>query len=352
MKQITAFSILLALVITAKAQITLEHTYPQTGTYNYLFNTYLSGYGSKYYKTNYNTDELILYNMDHTVFKKIPLPQPFTSPMMAFWVTNTLFDLDASTIEFAINYYNSNPYQRVIKIYNENGQQLWSSSTTKDAVLYSMSNDPYPIKNILHTEEGSKMVLHYSDGTVEVYSLPGTFHNHFCQDSVDITLKDTLYLGNVDTIYVKDTACCNSTDTVYHYSKDTVYVFQYDSVFVFNSDTIYIFETDTIYINEEDDEDDDDGHGKTMIQSHDFILKVISNPSDQTIQINYNLPFNKNQGTIFLFNSLGILLDSYQANGEKGTVSISNSLFSSGTYIITLITTDGLLKSKRLVVIR
>ena len=69
MKKITLviFVIVASFSFKLKAQITLEHTYPGASTNLYIVN--LEVEGQKYIWRNWNGPSLVLYNLDHSIFK-------------------------------------------------------------------------------------------------------------------------------------------------------------------------------------------------------------------------------------------------------------------------------------------
>lgn len=182
MKKLLTF-ILLAKITSNYAQITFEFNYHKGQFYtNHLRLVKLSSSGIKY-ATN-DTDTLTLYNLNHTVYKKIPIP--LTSPPICtgcgtygvYYISEELFDTNPANVEFFFQYMDNNHIYHS-RIYNESGTLLFSKDTTLISSNYSVySNEDF----ISYTPLGTKMIISYQYGgqDADVYALPGTLTCHDC----------------------------------------------------------------------------------------------------------------------------------------------------------------------------
>lgn len=111
-------SILLLLSIIVKAQFALENTYT-----SFTQRTKLEISGEKYYRLNIATNEAILYNSNHTLWKTIDLPLPAGSSVNSILhISETTLNTDAS-LEVIYNYsFTGTEYGS--RIVNENGSIL------------------------------------------------------------------------------------------------------------------------------------------------------------------------------------------------------------------------------------
>jgi|ERR1035437_3169290 hypothetical protein len=178
MKKIILISILAIAVLinheTLKAQITLIHTYDSATTNLYIVNLEIEG--QKYiYRDLFFNHRIILYNLDHSIFKIMPFPSVSwgTNPSSILYVSEHLFNSDDS-IEYMLVYTLTNPYHTVIA--NESGTILFSGDSLAPLV---QSNEPQTQQPIYNTPNGTIMILSNQLGTgvANVYSLTGTLTN-------------------------------------------------------------------------------------------------------------------------------------------------------------------------------
>ncbi len=151
-------------------QITLEHSYPNGKWETSMVK--LSNSGMKYQWVDVSTGELKLYNLDHSLFKRMTFPVlPNGTNTEVGNVSETTFDLDAN-IEFMVYYQDDNNWANsVTKIIDESGAVLLNATSetpsinTYDGIYGAIFNTP----------NGTKMILdNHSDNAAKVYSLPGT----------------------------------------------------------------------------------------------------------------------------------------------------------------------------------
>lgn len=174
MKKLFFFVFALVCTSHAKSQITLEQAYPATAAGNRAFSLInLGKAGFKYFDVNYQTRELKLYNLNHSVFLSHTISSPATSIGIAY-VASDLFDCDSSNIELAINnvVIVGNTNYRYFEIVRTNGTVLFhrDSSLVVNSAVNVSSNF------VVNTPAGVKMLLSTTTATpsYEVYSLCGT----------------------------------------------------------------------------------------------------------------------------------------------------------------------------------
>lgn len=180
------FAILFSLLIfKGRSQITLAHTY-STGVMggNYLFNVIkLSHSGYKYVNPRVSASpwNITLYNMDHTVFKVLPVPT-FTANQDYYMISETLFNSNPADVEFLLmqTMSSSVPSPQRATVFDETGAVLFS----RDSVwLAGQGQFPVASSAFPYTSTGVKLLLanRYSD-RVFVYSLPGELPCSECTD--------------------------------------------------------------------------------------------------------------------------------------------------------------------------
>lgn len=157
----------IATATLASAQITLEHSY--TGKNMSLQVVTIEGEGNKYMALDTLTQNVQLYNADHTLWKTIA-----TAPSAGYSLVNWsypskyLFNSDGN-VEILVSYYSTSPLNYHTKIISETG-----------AVVQDFSNHYYGfVKNV----NGAWKLLLYNTGAgafgsrtySDVYSLPGVY---------------------------------------------------------------------------------------------------------------------------------------------------------------------------------
>lgn len=158
-----------------KSQITLENTYSN----GYLKVCNLSTDGYKYYLLDATNNQIIMYNINHSIYKTISLIPPSGTYIYTHikFLSDKLFDTD-NLIEFVVGYRNTSaPFDIPSKIYNENGVLL----------LQSYSQDEFNIMNI----GGVYKLMKYStvSGSVDstkVYSLAGDLPCDACDVAASV----------------------------------------------------------------------------------------------------------------------------------------------------------------------
>ena len=150
------------------AQINLEQTYNNSGTY-----TRLSNSGDKFFVMDVANSRCVIYNTDHTTWKTINLPVPANNYLYDVkYLSENLFTTD-NGLCLAYVYYQYDDinqyYTFNTKIIRENGTVLATIPGCQHLNVYNTAN------------EGSKLVAYSYDysivlytTTTRVYSLPGT----------------------------------------------------------------------------------------------------------------------------------------------------------------------------------
>ncbi len=161
----TAFIILsIAWSLLLNAQIFLENEYEASSCFNV---TKLIDGKTKYYLVI--NDTLKIFNLNHTVYKQIQLPQQFIQEdYSVLYVSDKLFDID-SRVEYLLFHISYTGKATVgVKVFNEEGMEIFSAD---DYHIFTEFLGEIPI---LSTENGVKMILgSWVYNTVRIYSLPG-----------------------------------------------------------------------------------------------------------------------------------------------------------------------------------
>lgn len=178
-KIIIILTVLLIAADTSWAQISLETTFSSNVSLIKLHN---SGYKYKMYSPNV----IDLYNMDGTNYKTINIPTQSVLPNKVAYVTENLFDSD-NDLEYFVFYMvkSTPPIYGYVYIYNEDGSVLFymdSVSNVQVVNFYPSTIDNSEI--IYYNGNGVKMRLILTDGTVAIYSLPGTIPCNECTAGV------------------------------------------------------------------------------------------------------------------------------------------------------------------------
>lgn len=169
MKKLVVFLMTILSSILTNAQITMEKEYSQGGVSNNdlsIVKLYSSGY--KYQTINKKTNEIKLYNLNHSLFKTITIPFQTDQVWEVLYISEKLFNTDSSDIAYLVQGLSPEHY---IKIYDETGKDL----LTVDSASLGGYNSLYGYDPIFKTDSGTKMILNSNIyGWGRVYSLPGT----------------------------------------------------------------------------------------------------------------------------------------------------------------------------------
>lgn len=295
MKKLTIIIMILFIVCTINAQITFEQDYVNSDEFIIIG---LENSGHKYFSIEENVPvySIMLYNLDHILFKTIPIdisgffpPQydtltDFDHFFYVYYISENLFDLD-NEIEFlayiaywyydyTISNYISN---HKIEIYNEDCSTLFTinDASPTESMFYG---EGVPA-SIFNTEDGTKMILEV-DTIYKVYSLPGNLPCELC---------DTTSTGK------------NELNP------------NYNSFGLSNS---------------------------------------YPNPTSNYTRIDYQLPAGINKAEIVFYDTKGNEVKRFAVDRTFDHLRISTAELSSGTYFYSLQTEKGIFCGKKMVVIR
>ena len=173
------FVVCLVWTLNAQAQITLEHSYPQAntgGTNRELSIGVLDSGMYKYLYLNYLTEQLVVYNLDHSVFASATIPIAWDGNYRIQYVTRSLFDCDTTNMEYIMAHYDFDPMAgidvRFVRIYRFDGTVLFEADSVE--LLASFGSVAFVRSPIVTTPAGSKLLLDnpYTH-EVNVYALCG-----------------------------------------------------------------------------------------------------------------------------------------------------------------------------------
>jgi len=167
---------LLALEMTANAQITLEHIYDSASVHdnNRLMMVDFEITGQHYVRINREGKTINIYDLNHSLTKTISYSgfpiNPNLCPIILY-LSEILFDNDPD-IDFMWIY--TVNYIDYTQIYNENGTLIFQGDSMSPMVFVTEPQFQFPIYN---TANGTKMILSCDNNIYQqakVFSLPGT----------------------------------------------------------------------------------------------------------------------------------------------------------------------------------
>lgn len=183
MKKIVFLSLLLVTSVM-NAQITFEHAYSNT-SYLRMGLVQLTSSGYKY--VNYDTSQIVLYNLNHTVFRTIQLPMSMgNSSFFIYDISEELFNLNPNDIEYLIEYRANTGSDYSIRVFDEAGNTLFA----RDSCGISNTGTA-PFRGIAYSSGGVKLIVQrlYTNIT-EIYSLPGFLPCNECSSGVISGLQE------------------------------------------------------------------------------------------------------------------------------------------------------------------
>lgn len=212
----TMFTLAIFFAIGLKSQILLENSY------NVNNNNRKSGLtlikldlsGEKYFLYNIQSKQIVLYNLNHSIYKTINIPllsryrQFSDSTLSIAYLSENLFNND-NLIEYIAFDGQYAPFFQLdpqfcgsMRVFNENGQIIFDGdsimpSFKRDATYYGYESESKG-DFIFNTSNGTKMFLFsYKNNTLsqKVYSLPGTLLCETCGGSTGI-IKNNNNIGN------------------------------------------------------------------------------------------------------------------------------------------------------------
>ncbi len=191
MKNIWKYLFLL-LSTSSSAQITYEHTYPyvQGPSGDRIQLADIGGNDFKYIYVDYSTNELNLFNLDHTAYATVSVPITLNNggEYTIGYVTKSLFDCDTNMFEYAIlpggggrnNFY----------VFRQDGSLLFERDSCLAPYGFGEFSGSYDVRPIVNTPAGAKLFLAKADSagsfqTVDVYSLCGTLPQDIIEGNIN-----------------------------------------------------------------------------------------------------------------------------------------------------------------------
>jgi len=152
------FAAAAAVSLGTSAQITLEHTFDSVRYGRDFYITDLGSNNSKYVFIDTASNSFSLLNLDGTPFLTgIATPDPIMPDYSVAYVTNTLFDCDSTTIEYAfMSYLNGS---RPFRVLRTDGTVLLDVPNAQGPVCYGCVAGTKEITPIVNTQDGAKLVL-------------------------------------------------------------------------------------------------------------------------------------------------------------------------------------------------
>ncbi len=166
----------------ASAQITLEQDYPNTIYMRQLKLVHFTTNGYKYLLTD--ATQIVLYNLNHSVFRTIPLPSlPGCTSFRVDWLSDELFNTNPADFEYVLTYSSTITNLRNVSVYDELGNVLLSRDSFELSSHFPLDGERLP--EVVHTVAGSKlMLINQFTFKTSVYSLPGMMPCTMCDQGV------------------------------------------------------------------------------------------------------------------------------------------------------------------------
>jgi len=168
------FLALLAFGMSARGQITLEHTFDSASTYlnlpSQLIYVKFSATEENYFNINKEGRCINVYDLNHAFIKKISystFPQDCTGSATFLYFSKDLFSND-NLMDYMMITGDCSGIRHTY-IYNENGVCIFSADSLAPLVMSNTQQLQYPIYN---TSQGTKMILSQEfNGTANLYSV-------------------------------------------------------------------------------------------------------------------------------------------------------------------------------------
>lgn len=174
------------------SQITLEHTYEN----NIVTRINLEISGEKYYYLNETTDEIIIYNSNHTFWKAIPLQIAANTIVTTInFISENQINLDSNIeIGYTNQYSNPNSLKSESKIINDIGTELFNSINTNAITisqidglsnkLIVLNNDSLQSSKVYSLPDFS-IETNYNEGLVYRIKLEESGEKYYVFDSAN-----------------------------------------------------------------------------------------------------------------------------------------------------------------------
>jgi hypothetical protein len=177
--------LLLILCFSIKGQISLDNTYTANNNAGFTL-VKLSNSGYKYVVPNYPANSVVLYNLNHTIFKTLTLPTFTGSGESCLYISETLFNTNSSDVEYLLRQFTYNLYTTIV-VANEFGTVLFSKDSVDLAGGDLLSTNP-----VRYTPSGVKLMLfHGFNNKAFVYNLPGNLVCETCREDLPMSLKNS-----------------------------------------------------------------------------------------------------------------------------------------------------------------
>lgn len=166
MKKIKLFVAILLISNSINAQIILEKTYAGNSNNSSIGFVNLANSGGKYVINDVAQYQIRLYNLNHSIWKTIPVPSdPNSTAYYYLNISENLFDLDAQ-VECLIAYAGGSLQASQIAVINEDGNVLFSKIGSSFGGIFKLENNTFKM-----------LFSDYTNYNKYVYSLPGTSIN-------------------------------------------------------------------------------------------------------------------------------------------------------------------------------
>lgn len=175
------FVLFLLFALKAEAQITFEHTYTNPVYYDQVGIVHLSAAGYKYVYSD--TDQVILYNLNHSVYTTISIPvqSPGIVSCRVTWISDQLFNTNPNDVEYALSYLDNSGLGH-IRIYDQAGTLLFGRDSFH---LYGNFGPGQNSTGVVHTAGGVKLlIVNQLSRETSAYSLPGVLPCSMCDGGV------------------------------------------------------------------------------------------------------------------------------------------------------------------------
>ena len=187
MRKILILLILVGLSESAYNQLlTLDAVYDSASVYTqptprYFMYIRLDSNKYKYALLNPRESKFTLYNLNHSVYKKVNIPTQWSTSNIYFisYISTSLIDCDTSNLEYILCVVGDGvvqTYPKKVLIYRENGVLLQTidsctflNNATGDGVRYG----PEYTKPIINTPNGTKLIIRNLNQDVQIYSMCG-----------------------------------------------------------------------------------------------------------------------------------------------------------------------------------
>lgn len=179
-----------AFAITSRSQINIENSYVG----NLQVSNLTSG-GYKYYNIDLVSNQVKVYNTNHSIYKTINLPTPTGSDVYkdVILLSDNLFDTD-NLIEFILLYKNSlSPVLFLGKVINENGTVILQNNRTSFQVFNISGSFKLKCKSI------------NGDSTI-IYSLSGSLPCDACGGPTSIVKNNSTTTNTLPNAYPNPTS--------------------------------------------------------------------------------------------------------------------------------------------------